>query len=80
MKKWEIIELNQRLMIFPVLLQTSGKLEKAEILEMTVEYLRAIQATETGIRLQNGILYSINIQDKYTNNIWIKKIIKNHPI
>jgi hypothetical protein len=26
---------------------------------MTVEYLRAIQATETGIRLQNGILYFI---------------------
>lgn len=48
-------------MILPVLLQTSGKLEKAEILEMTVEYLRAVQATETGIRLQNGILYSIKI-------------------
>lgn len=34
--------------------QTSGKLEKAEILEMTVEYLRAIQATELGIRVENG--------------------------
>ncbi|ESP03875.1 hypothetical protein LOTGIDRAFT_97309, partial [Lottia gigantea] len=28
--------------------QSSGKLEKAEILEMTVEYLRTIQRTESG--------------------------------
>ncbi|XP_076076113.1 hairy/enhancer-of-split related with YRPW motif protein 2-like isoform X2 [Mytilus galloprovincialis] len=42
--------------------QTSGKLEKAEILEMTVEYLRAIQATELGIRVENG--------DWYNSEIW----------
>lgn len=36
------------------LLQTSGKLEKAEILEMTVDYLRAIQATEIGLRFENS--------------------------
>ncbi|CAC5377678.1 Hairy and enhancer of split-related protein helt,Hairy and enhancer of split-related protein HELT [Mytilus coruscus] len=41
--------------------QTSGKLEKAEILEMTVEYLRAIQATELGIRVENGDWYSSEI-------------------
>ena len=36
------------------LFQTSGKLEKAEILEMTVEYLRAVQTTEIGMRFDNG--------------------------
>jgi hypothetical protein len=34
--------------------QSTGKLEKAEILEMTVEYLRAIQATEIGSRFESG--------------------------
>ncbi|KAK6171373.1 hypothetical protein SNE40_019578 [Patella caerulea] len=41
--------------------QTSGKLEKAEILEMTVEYLRAIQATDIGIRFENGEWFSGDI-------------------
>ncbi|KAK3090865.1 hypothetical protein FSP39_015320 [Pinctada imbricata] len=41
--------------------QSSGKLEKAEILEMTVEYLRAIQATEIGLRFENGDWFSTDI-------------------
>jgi len=36
------------------LLKSSGKLEKAEILEMTVEYLRAVQMTEIGARFESG--------------------------
>ncbi|NXR08515.1 HELT protein, partial [Semnornis frantzii] len=31
---------------FPLLLQSSGKLEKAEILEMTVQYLRALHSAD----------------------------------
>ncbi|XP_077998988.1 uncharacterized protein LOC144451941 [Glandiceps talaboti] len=34
--------------------QTSGKLEKAEILEMTVEYLRAIQRSGLTAKFENG--------------------------
>ncbi|XP_061191410.1 hairy and enhancer of split-related protein helt-like [Saccostrea echinata] len=41
--------------------QTSGKLEKAEILEMTVDYLRAIQATEIGLRFENSEWFSSDI-------------------
>ncbi|CAH1793626.1 unnamed protein product [Owenia fusiformis] len=41
--------------------QSSGKLEKAEILEMTVEYLRAIQSTEIGTRFENGDWYSSDV-------------------
>ncbi|XP_064645609.1 hairy and enhancer of split-related protein helt-like [Lineus longissimus] len=42
--------------------QSTGKLEKAEILEMTVEYLRAIQATEIGSRFESG--------EWFTSDIW----------
>nr|CDF52136.1 transcription factor [Euperipatoides kanangrensis] len=38
--------------------QTSGKLEKAEILEMTVEYLRAIQTSEFGQKINNSELFN----------------------
>ncbi|XP_074649194.1 hairy/enhancer-of-split related with YRPW motif protein 1-like [Tubulanus polymorphus] len=41
--------------------QSSGKLEKAEILEMTVEYLRAIQNTEIGCRFENGEWFAADI-------------------
>ncbi|XP_062615791.1 hairy and enhancer of split-related protein HELT-like [Saccostrea cucullata] len=41
--------------------QSSGKLEKAEILEMTVDYLRAIQATEIGLRFENSEWFSSDI-------------------
>ncbi|XP_025115546.1 hairy and enhancer of split-related protein helt-like [Pomacea canaliculata] len=48
--------------------QTSGKLEKAEILEMTVEYLRAVQATEIGIRFENGEWFSADIWSDFAHH------------
>ncbi|XP_069122826.1 hairy and enhancer of split-related protein helt-like [Argopecten irradians] len=41
--------------------QNSGKLEKAEILEMTVEYLRAVQTTEIGTRFDHGEWFSSDV-------------------
>ncbi|XP_060065628.1 hairy and enhancer of split-related protein helt-like [Ylistrum balloti] len=41
--------------------QSAGKLEKAEILEMTVEYLRAVQTTEIGTRFDHGEWYSSDV-------------------
>ncbi|OWF36243.1 hairy/enhancer-of-split related with YRPW motif protein 1-like [Mizuhopecten yessoensis] len=41
--------------------QNAGKLEKAEILEMTVEYLRAVQTTEIGTRFDHGEWYSSDV-------------------
>ncbi|XP_064595139.1 hairy and enhancer of split-related protein HELT-like [Liolophura sinensis] len=41
--------------------QNTSKLEKAEILEMTVNYLRTIQTTEVGLRFDKGDWYSPDI-------------------
>ncbi|XP_033747991.1 hairy and enhancer of split-related protein HELT-like [Pecten maximus] len=41
--------------------QNAGKLEKAEILEMTVEYLRAVQTTDIGTRFDHGEWYSSDV-------------------
>ncbi|XP_041364671.1 hairy/enhancer-of-split related with YRPW motif protein 1-like [Gigantopelta aegis] len=48
--------------------QTTGKLEKAEILEMTVEYLRALQATEMGMRFEQGEWYSPDIWTDFSQH------------
>ncbi|KAL5019357.1 hypothetical protein ScPMuIL_005079 [Solemya velum] len=48
--------------------QNSGKLEKAEILEMTVEYLRVIQGTEIGMRFENGEWFSSDIYTDFVNH------------
>ncbi len=34
--------------------QSQGKLEKAEIMEMAVRYIKAVQTTEIGLRLEHG--------------------------
>ncbi|XP_070545329.1 hairy and enhancer of split-related protein helt-like [Ptychodera flava] len=46
--------------------QTSGKLEKAEILEMTVEYLRAIQRTGLTAKFENGYAPESVTQEFYS--------------
>ncbi|KAL8619213.1 hypothetical protein ACOMHN_049995 [Nucella lapillus] len=48
--------------------QTSGKLEKAEILEMTVDYLRAVQTTEIGVRFDNGEWFSTDIWGDFAHH------------